>query len=147
MITNYLGLCNYFRGMKDTIPGLGMVTIGSDEEALDSQTAPMVRYPHLRVDTPTPRYSDAENLTVDFAYTLYVLAPENTGANGAEDKVLSDTELLLRRIYKRIWQDADLDMFDLVESPNQGDAIRAWSGDNCFGWTMAVTIRIYANEC
>jgi hypothetical protein len=149
MLNSYAELCAYWRGLTATVPQIKKITVGDDEQVIDSQTQPGVAlYPHLRVDTPDIKYLNGdENLVVQYTYTLFVFAPEATKRTGAEDAVLSTMELALRAVYRRLHTDAWEDVFDLVPAPNSGDAIRAWSGDNCFGWTMKVAIQIYANEC
>lgn len=146
MLNTYLQLCNYWRGLTTTVTGLNTVTIGSDEQAIDGQTQPGIKYPHLRVDTPDIYYpNDEGNFVEEYLYTIYVFSPDNTQRQ--EDNVLSDMGLLMRRIIAQLYEDSDADMFDIVLGGGKGEPIRKWSGDNCFGWTTQLRIRLYVNQC
>jgi hypothetical protein len=148
-MTSYAELEAYWLALPAQVPALKLVTVGRDEQALDNQTAPgLVLYPHLRVDTPSITYlNDDEGEATRYTFQIFLLAPENTNMPRTENAVLSSMEQVLRSVYRRLWIDADAGLFDLVKGPAEGDAIRAWSGDNCFGWTMKIQIVLYVGEC
>lgn len=148
-MTTYIELVNYWKGIKTHIPAIKQVTVGRDEQALDNQTAPsLVMYPHLRVDTPSiVLNNDDENPVTQFKFQIFLFAAENTNNPDTENAVLSTMLTTMQQIIKRIWVDADADLFDIVQGNKDGDAIRGWSGDNCFGWTTTVTIMLYTAEC
>lgn len=148
-MTTYIELVNYWKGIKTHVPAIKMVTVGRDEQALDNQSAPsLINYPHLRVDTPSISFlNDDENPVTQFKFQIFLLAAEITNLPDKENELLSTMLVTMQQVLKRIWVDADLDLFDIVQGNKEGDAIRGWSGDNCFGWTTTVTMMLYTSEC
>lgn len=143
----YIELVAYFEGLKDTVNGLKGVTVGADEEMLDQQGS-RIKYPHLRVDTPEIRFiNEDESMITQYTFRMFVLTNGPTKTNAEENQKLSDTAKIAERIIRRIWQDADADKFDVVNGDKAGDAVRKWSGDNCFGWWFSVSIQLYTDEC
>lgn len=141
--TTYIELVNYFKGLTATVTDLKSVTVGSDEEDLNQQGS-RIDYPHLRVDTPEARYlNEDENMEVRFTFKLFVLTNEPEKTNEKENAKLSSTELILRKVLKRLWTDADAGLFDIIQGDKEADAVRAWSGDNVFGWWVQVTVGIW----
>lgn len=141
--TTYLQLANYFNGLPATLTDIKSVTVGKDEEDLNLQNS-RILYPHLRVDTPEPRYlNEDQNMEVRFTFRLFVLTNEPKKTNEEENKVLSSTELIVRKLIKRLWTDADAGLFDIVPGDKEADAVRAWSGDNAYGWWVTVTLALW----
>lgn len=142
-------LTAYWLTMPTVIPGIKLVTVGRDEQALDNQTMPgLVNYPHLRVDTPSVTIDgEYDSPVTDFTYQIFLFAPVSPDNPTEENAVLSTLLTLMQSVLLRLWQDADEEVFDIIQQPKKGDAIRAWSGDNCFGWTMEVKIRLYTGQC
>lgn len=142
-LTTYAQLVNYFKGLTVTVPDIKTVTVGSDEEDLNQQNSRIV-YPHLRVDTPEPRYLNEDaGMEVRFTFKLFVLTNEPKRTNEEENARLSSTELIVRKLIKRLWVDADAGLFDIIVGDKNADAVRAWSGDNVFGWWVEVTIAVW----
>lgn len=142
-------LTAYWKAMPTHVPAIKMVTVGRDDEALNNQTAPgLVNYPHLRVDTPTVVLgNDTESPTADFTYQIFLFAPVSGDNPDDENTMLSTMLTTLQAVYTRLWTDADAELFDLVLPNAEGEPIREWSGDNCFGWTLKIKIRLYTATC
>lgn len=143
----YIELVNYFKGLPATVTDIKTVTVGSDEEMLDQQNSRIV-YPHLRVDTPKVNYpNDDETMVTRYTFKLFVLTNEPKKTNEEENKALSEMEKIVRKLIKRLWVDADAGLFDVVTGDKEADAVRAWSGDNVFGWWVQVVIDLWTDEC
>ena len=143
----YIELCDYFAAMPTSVTELKSVVVGSDEEEISLQNSRIV-YPCLRVDTPTIRYIDEDNTPrTRYRFTLFLGTNEPKKTNADENAALSAMEALLRKVYKRLWTDADAGLFDLVLGDAGGDAIRHWSADNLFGWMLTIDIDLYPDEC
>lgn len=139
----YIELVTYFQSMPTLVPEIKHVTVGNDEEDLNQQNS-RILYPHLRVDTPVARYlNDDNNMEVRFTFRLFVLTNEPRKTNEEENAKLSSTELIVRKLIKRLWTDADAGLFDIVLGDKEADAVRAWSADNVFGWWVQVTIALW----
>jgi hypothetical protein len=148
-MTTLSQLTDYWLDVPTNIPGIKMVTVGRDEQALDNQTMPGVaNYPHLRVDTPSVVLdNEDENPIADFTYQLFLFAAVSSDNPADENAMLSDMLVLLQQLYAQLWADADANLFDLLTGPKEGDAIRAWSGDQCYGWTLKIKIRLHTATC
>jgi hypothetical protein len=143
----YIELVNYFQSIPTTITALKGVTVGSDEDVIEQQGT-LINYPYLRVDTPEIVFmNDDENAATRYTFRMYVFSNEPAQTNGAENQVLSDMATLSRRIINKLYADADNGNFDLITGNKQGDVIRRWSADNCFGWWWNVVIDLYTDEC
>lgn len=141
--TTYSQLASYFAGLTATVPDIKSVTVGSDEADLNLQNSQII-YPLLRVETPEVGYvGEDENMEVRFAFRMFVLTNEPLKTNPAENSALSSTELIMRKLIKRLWTDADAGLFDIIRGDKKADAVRAWSGDNVFGWWVEVTIALW----
>lgn len=147
-MTTYIELCQYFEGLPTDIPAIKTVTVGADEATIDMQSA-RITYPHLRVDTPEISFlnDDAADEVTQFRFRVFILKHEPKNDRREENQVLSDMLDLLKQVYRKLWTDADNNLFDLVTGPNKGDGIRHWSADNCFGWYINITINLYTATC
>lgn len=147
-MTTYIELCQYFEAIGGDVAGIGSITVGADEQTLDAQSG-LITYPHFRVDTPEITFlnDDAADQITQFRFKMFLITNEPLNDYKQENTKLSAMLTLLKKIYKQIWKDADDGQFDLVVSPNTGDAIRHWSGDNCFGWFVNITINLYTADC
>lgn len=143
----YIELVNYFIGLTTTVTALKSVVVGSDEDELNQQNS-RIEYPHLRVDTPEITFrNEDENQVTRYTFRMYVLTNEPRNTNEDQNTKLSAMATLAQQIHKRLWTDADAGLFDLVWGDRQGDAVRAWSGDNLFGWWFSVVIDLYVDDC
>ena len=143
----YIELVNYFSTLTTSVPSLKGVTVGSDEETL-SQQPTRIDYPHLRVDTPSIRFmNDDDTPRTQYKFTLFVITNEARGTNEDANTALSAMATLAQKILKQLYADAEAGKFDLVLGDKEGDAVRAWSGDNDFGWYFQVVIELYTDEC
>ena len=146
-LKTYLQLCGYFEALPTTVTDLKKVVVGADEEVLDMQTA-QIQYPIMRVDTPEIRFMDEDDAPkTRYNFRVYVLSNEPKRTNDEANLVLSEMSTLCSKIIKQLYADADADKFDIVEGEKPGDAIRAWSGDNDFGWYFNLVIELYTDEC
>lgn len=150
-MTTYKELADYLEALPNDVPGLKQVTVGRDEEELSLQSSGII-YPHLRVDTPDLVYgNDGENPITRYNLRFFLLdALPEQGNYALETQTLSDLEAMMRAIYNKIWDDADSTppIFDLVLNTNRAsEPIRKWSGDNCFGWVMNISIELYTATC
>lgn len=143
----YLDLTIYFEALPSSIADLKGVTVGADEEMLNKQNS-RVKYPHLRVDTPSWSLVDEdETPRTRFNFTLFVLANEVTKTNKEANRVLSEMASLAGKVLKQLYADADAEKFDIVIGQKDGDAVRHWSGDNDYGWWFSIAIDLYTDEC
>lgn len=143
----YIELATYFKGLTATVTEIKSVTVGSDEEDLGLQGS-VILYPHLRVETPEIVFrNEDETMVTRYTFRLFVLTNEPRKTNEQENIVLSAMEQIVRKLIKRLWVDADAGLFDLITGDNPGDAVRAWSGDNVFGWWFQAVIDLYTDEC
>lgn len=143
----YIELATYFKGLTATVTEIKSVTVGSDEEDLGLQGS-VILYPHLRVETPEIVFrNEDETMVTRYTFRLFVLTNEPRKTNEQENIVLSAMEQIVRKVIKRLWVDADAGLFDLITGDNPGDAVRAWSGDNVFGWWFQTVIDLYTDEC
>jgi hypothetical protein len=141
MLNTYQQLVDYFIALPTNVPGVAQVTVGADEEELNAQTN-YIKYPHLRVDTPSITFvGNDENPGIRFGCRIWLMktVPEVSNYQ-KENEALSEMLTLLRKVYRQIQADADADTFDLVISENSGDVVRRWSGDNLFGWYLDLQI-------
>ncbi len=60
---------------------------------------------------------------------------------------LSAMLTLAEQVYSQLLVDAEEGLFDLVEKDNDAGVIRQWSGDNCYGWRLEVSIELPRCEC
>lgn len=147
MYKTYYELCQYFQALAGDITGLNNVVVGSDEEEIHQQ-ASLVTYPLLRVDTPEITFrNDDETGATRYTFRLFVLTNEPRKTRDEENKALSAMEVLAWRIVRRLWQDADEGLFDLIAGDKQGDAVRRWSADNVFGWYFTAQIELWTDDC
>lgn len=141
--TAYSELVTYFKALPTSVTDLKSVTVGQDEEDLNLQNS-QIQYPHLRVETPELRYlNEDQNMEVRYNFRLFVLTGEPLKTNDAANAALSSTELIMRKVLKRLWTDADAGLFDVIQGDKDADAVRAWSGDNVFGWWARVTLSLW----
>ncbi len=146
-LKTYAELCAYFAALPTSVTELETIVVGSDEEEIALQNS-RIAYPALRVDTPTIRYIDEDNTPrTRYTFSLFLGTNEPRKTNADENTALSAMEVLMRKVYKRLWTDADAGKFDLVLGDASGDAIRRWSADNVFGWMLTVNIDLYPDEC
>jgi len=143
----YAELATYFEGLPATVTDLKSVTVGADEEMLNQQPTRII-YPHLRVDTPEfSLVDDDETPRTRYKFRMFVLTHEPKKTNAEANAKLSAMATLCEKILRHLWGDADAGKFDLVLGDKDGDAVRAWSGDNNYGWWFNVTIELYSDEC
>ncbi len=145
--TEYIHLVEYFLDLPSAIDELESVVVGSDEDTLDLQSA-RIKYPHMRVDTPEIRFiNDDNNPATRYRFRCFVMTNEPKKTNTEENLRLSEMSALSSKIINQVYSDADCGSFDLILGDKEGDAIRAWSGDNTFGWWFYLTIELYTEEC
>lgn len=136
MLATYNDLVAYFENMPALISGIKSVTVGADEAVLDGQTS-NIRYPHLWVETPAIAFVGTDdNPAVRYSFALVILLNEGQKQNRVANQKLSAALNLMTSLYNRLLTDADNGMFDLVLSDAPGEAVRAWSGDNAYGWRL-----------
>lgn len=145
--TTYIELVEYFEAMPTSVTDLKSATVGSDEEDLNLQNS-RIKYPHLRVDTPTLRFlHDTDSPVTRYELKIFVLTNEPKKTNAEENQALSDMEAIARKVIQQMWQDADAGDFDIVQGDKEGDAVRRWSGDNVFGWYWTVLVDLWTDAC
>jgi hypothetical protein len=147
MMTTYNEVVTYFESMSTLIPGIKSVTVGADEEVMNTQNT-RIRYPHLWVETPAMRFVGTDEnpgIRMDLGINLIVNDPRKTNAAG--NQALSSSLSLMTLFYSQLLADSDNDLFDLILSPNAGEPIRRWSADNAYGWRLEVSIEIPRIEC
>jgi len=143
----YKQLVDYFEALPAAINGLNGATVGADEALLSEQPT-QVLYPHLRVDTPTIRFvNDDQNSATRYTFRVFVLMHDPMATNDTANQILSDMATLAERVLRKIQTDASDDLFDLLTGDKDGDAVRAYSGDNLFGWFFTITIDLYTEVC
>ena len=143
----YINLVNYFESLVDAIDGLQTVVVGSDEDTLDAQSS-RIKYPHMRVETPEIRFvNDDDSPATRYRFRCFVMTNEPKKTNAEENIKLSQMATLCSQIIAQVYTDADCGAFDLITGDKEGDAIRAWSGDNTFGWWFYLTIDLYTECC
>lgn len=147
-MTTYIELVDYFLNMPTRVAGINQVTMGADEEELSMQSN-SIQYPHLRVDTPVLDFlTQKDNPRTRYTFQAAVMTnvPAQTDYI-AENKALSDTEILLRNLIREMHFDADNELFDLIDSGKKATPMRRYSGDNLFGWIMEISIELYTSTC
>ena len=141
--TEYIELVTYFEQLPDIVAGLKSVVVGSDEDTLELQNS-RIKYPHMRVDTPEIRFiNDDDSPATRFRFRCFVMTNEPKKTNPEENQRLSEMATLCSEIIAQVFLDADCGAFDLITGDKEGDAVRAWSGDNAFGWWFYLTIDLY----
>ena len=146
-MTTFSELVAYFETYPSLIPGIKGVTVGNDEAIMDLQNT-RIAYPHLWVETPDIRFVGTdEDPRIRFSMGLVMIENENQRTNKQANAKLSATLNLLTQVYAQLLADSDEDLFDLILTDNEGDPVRAWSGDNAYGWRLDVQIEIQRSEC
>lgn len=143
----YKQLCDYFEALPTSVTALKSAIAGEDEGTIDAQNS-SIRYPHLRVETPTLRFrNEDETMVTRYTFRMFVLSNRKITTNAQANQLLSDMEALARAVIKQMWQDADAGNFDLITGDNEGDAVRAWSADDLFGWWWTAVVELWTDEC
>ena len=148
-LTSYNDFTTYWNGMPTAVPAIKTVTVGADDELLDMQSGPHINYPHLRVETPSITYVDQDEIEkTRYRFRIFILQNVTDSALiEQQNAALSATEAILRSVYRRLWVDADANKFDLLAGDPNGDNIQHWSGDDCYGWYMEITLEFYVGTC
>lgn len=145
--TKYIELVTYFEELPLCLDDLASVVVGSDEASLDLQNS-RIKYPHMRVDTPELRFmNDDNNAVIRHRFRCFVMTNEPKKTNAEENIRLSEMQTLCTKIIAQVYRDADLGAFDLILGDKESEPIRAWSGDNAFGWWFYLTIDLFTDEC
>lgn len=144
-MTSYLEFVQFFKAIETAIPAVRQVTVGSDEEELSLQSN-AIKYPHLRVDTPSMTFIPKETgVAVRLKARLFLLQNEPTMRPENENLLLSNLLKLLQKVYKHLMDAHDEGEFLMILNDAGGDAVRRWSGDNAFGWGVDVELEL--EEC
>lgn len=149
MFETYADLVDYFQtDMLAAVTDLKGVTVGADEEILNLQNS-RIRYPHLWVETPDVGFRGTDhNPAKRFRFSLVVLTNEPAKTNAAANAALSAMLTLAEQVWAQLLADADAGDFDLVLDEAGGQPVRAWSGDNGYGWRLEpVSIDLPRCEC
>jgi hypothetical protein len=147
MFSTYNDLVDYFQTMPSTVVALRGATVGDDEEIENLQNT-RATYPHLWVETPDIDFVGTDvNPASRFHFNVAVIANDPMLTNRTANALLSDLHGILSEVWARVLADSDDGLFDLILKDEKSDAIRKWSGDNIFGWRMAITLEIPRCEC
>lgn len=147
MYSTYAQLAAYFAALPTVITDLKGATVGNDEAIEDLQNT-RIRYPHLWVETPSLRFVGTDdNPATRFAFSIAVITNDPLRKPEEANTKLSQTLEILKSVWARLLQDADEGEFDLVLNDADGEPIRAWSGDNDYGWRLDVRIDLPRYEC
>jgi hypothetical protein len=146
-LQTYLELVQYFEQLPTVVTALKGVTVGADELLLEEQVS-QVQYPHLRVDTPEVRFlNDDFHQSTRFTFRVFILKNEPLQTQSDANQVLNDTLVIAQNVLNRIYSDAEGGLFDVILGEKEGDAVRAYSGDNIYGWFFAITIELFTSDC
>lgn len=147
LLSTYLELAQHLEAYAGDVDGLEHVTVGADAHTLGAESS-VIKYPHLRVDTPTISLIDPEdNYRTRFTFQFAILTPVQIPTNLNENTALSATLEVLKNVHRRLIADSEADYFDLILDNEAGFDIRSWSADNLFGWRMNVKIELYNKTC
>lgn len=149
MFETYADLVNYFEtSIPAKVPDIKGVTVGSDEALMATQNS-RSKYPHLWVETPDVSFRGSDdNPSKRFRFAMAVITNEPKKTPAEANRQLSDMLAIAERLWARLVHDADEGLFDLALEDSQGQPIRQWSGDNCYGWRLTpVQIDLERCEC
>jgi hypothetical protein len=147
ILSTYIELVQHLEAYANSVTGLKTVTVGADEDTIGAQSS-LIKYPHLRIDTPAPQLLDPEdNYRTRFNFVFSVLqnVPQPTNLN--ENQALSDTLEVLKAVHQRLISDSEDDYFDLILDNESAKEIRRYSADNLFGWYITFKIELYNKTC
>lgn len=144
----YQEIVDYLHALPDHIAGLRGATVGADEDIFNLQNT-RIQYPHLWVETPDVRFTGTDaNPEIQFRFSMVVVTNEPKRTNPEANAALSRTLKMMEKIWAKLLDDADGDLFDLLLADSDALPVRQWSGDNCFGWRLEpVTIVLPRLEC
>jgi hypothetical protein len=148
MLETYSDLVAYWEALPTTVQQLRGATVGNDE-AIANALNTGIKYPHLWVETPDIDFrGDEDNPVTRFRFGMCVLINDPRDTNTDANRVLSETLEILKRVYQRVYHDADdAELFDLVTSAKSGVPIRKHTADNQYGWRLEVAIELPRALC